>query len=237
MSTDIHALSGAYALDALDAEERVEFEKHLADCPTCQAEVEGLREAAAGLAELTATTPPSDLRSRVLADASVVRPLPPQVDRSRRPRRWGVLVAAAAAVALLVGGGAVAWHPWDRGRSAPSLSAVARVTQAPDAQRFTQKLPGGGTVTVYRSVRLDKAAVVVKDLAALPDGRVYEMWLEDTKGAMAPAGVVPSGLTSGEMVLEGPAASAVGAGVTVEPAGGSPAPTSDPVALLAFAKA
>lgn len=235
MSTDIHALSGAYALDALDADERAEFEKHLAGCASCRAEVDSLREAAAGLAELTETAPPAGLRERVLADAAVVRPLPPLVDRGRRRRRWSALLAAAAAVVLI--GGGIVWHPWDRDSSPPVVSAVDQVSQAPDAQRVTQALPGGGTVTVYRSVSLDKAAVVVKDLAALPEGKVYEMWLQDARGSMEPAGTVPPGLTSGEMVLEGPAAAAVGAGITVEPTGGSPAPTSDPVALLAFGSA
>jgi hypothetical protein len=162
--------------------------------------------------------------------------LPPLVDRTRRPRRWGALVAAAAAVVLL-GGGAVVWQPWEQGGPAPSISAVDRVAQAPDAQRTTQTLADGGTVTVYRSVKLDEAAVVVENLASLPDGKVYEMWLQDAKGSMLPAGVVPAGVSSGSMVLEGSAAGAVGAGMTVEPAGGSEAPTSEPVALLPFAKA
>lgn len=236
MSSDIHALSGAYALDALDPDERTEFEKHLADCAICRAEVDSLREAAAGMADLTEVAPPGSLRERVLADAAVVRPLPPLVDRARRRRRWGAFLAAAAAIVVLAGG-AVAWHPWDRPSSSEQLSAVDRVAQAPDAERSSHSLPGGGTVTVYRSVRLDRAAVVVKNLPALPDGKVYEMWLQDRAGSMEPAGTVPAGVTSGEMVLEGSAASAVGAGVTVEPAGGSPEPTSDPVAVLAFVDA
>jgi anti-sigma factor RsiW len=37
--SDIHALSGAYAVDAVDDIERASFERHLASCPTCRAEV------------------------------------------------------------------------------------------------------------------------------------------------------------------------------------------------------
>jgi anti-sigma-K factor RskA len=236
MSTDIHALSGAYALDALDPDERADFEKHLAECSTCQAEVDSLREAAAELAGTVETAPPAGLRERVLADASVVRPLPPLVDRARRRRRWGAGILAAAAAFVLVGGG-LTWHPWEDSSTSTQISAADRVAQAPDAQRVTQTLADGGTVTVYRSAKLDKAAVVVKDLKALPEGKVYEMWLQDAEGSMAPAGLVPAGTTSAEMVLDGDAATAVGAGVTVEPAGGSPQPTSDPVALLPFTQA
>ncbi len=39
MTDDIHALSGAYAVDALDELERVQFEQHLAGCSACRAEV------------------------------------------------------------------------------------------------------------------------------------------------------------------------------------------------------
>ncbi|SFC31484.1 Protein of unknown function [Nocardioides terrae] len=239
MSSDIHALSGAYALDALDADERAEFERHLVGCDACRTEVDSLREAAAELGHLIEATPPAGLRERVLADAAVVRPLPPAiaaVDRRRRRRPLTALIAAAAAV-LLVGGG-VAWHPWDRSSEPTTVTAADRVLHAPDTQRTgTVTLPHGGSVTVYRSVSLDKAAVVVKDLPDLPDGEVYQMWLQDSRGAMAPAGIVGKGVATARMVLDGPASAAVGAGMTVEPAGGSSQPTSAPVALLSFTDA
>ena len=41
--SDIHALSGAYAVDALDDIERAQFERHLAECPACRSEVDSLR--------------------------------------------------------------------------------------------------------------------------------------------------------------------------------------------------
>src|SRR5918997_984458 len=47
--SDIHALSGAYAVDALDDVERAGFERHLTGCAACRAEVPSLREAAAAL--------------------------------------------------------------------------------------------------------------------------------------------------------------------------------------------
>ena len=75
--TDIHKLTGAYATDAIDEVERARFEQHLATCEDCRAEVAELREAAARLAEITATTAPASLRSSVLAGISQVRPLPP----------------------------------------------------------------------------------------------------------------------------------------------------------------
>ena len=75
---DIHALSGAYAVDALDDIERAGFERHLAECADCRAEVASLREAAGLLAEDSAADPPAELRDRVLAGIRTVRPLPPE---------------------------------------------------------------------------------------------------------------------------------------------------------------
>ena len=47
---DIQELLGAFALDAVDGDERDVVEAHLAGCPRCRAEVEGHRETAALLA-------------------------------------------------------------------------------------------------------------------------------------------------------------------------------------------
>ena len=39
MSADVHSLVGAYAVDAVDDQERAAFELHLAECPECTDEV------------------------------------------------------------------------------------------------------------------------------------------------------------------------------------------------------
>jgi anti-sigma factor RsiW len=39
MTTDMHALSGAYAAGALPDDERAEFESHIATCSQCEQEV------------------------------------------------------------------------------------------------------------------------------------------------------------------------------------------------------
>ena len=76
MSSEIHALSGAYAIDALDDIERAQFERHLAECPDCRDEVDSLREASAALAEAVAAPPSDALRERILGEIATVRPLP-----------------------------------------------------------------------------------------------------------------------------------------------------------------
>ena len=58
MTQDLHALSGAYALDALDPQEAQHFEEHLDHCAACRREVVEFQATAAQLGEATATTPP-----------------------------------------------------------------------------------------------------------------------------------------------------------------------------------
>lgn len=67
MADDTHALTGAYALDALPEDERVEFEQHLMECAGCRREVAEFQDACADLAVLTQEPVSSSLRSHVLA--------------------------------------------------------------------------------------------------------------------------------------------------------------------------
>ncbi|MDN4173283.1 anti-sigma factor [Nocardioides sp. SOB77] len=269
MSDDIHALSGAYAVDALDDLERAQFERHLAGCDSCREEVDGLRETSALLAETTMTTPSAELRDRVLAGIATVRPLPPVVpapatdatasDRAatdptdqgatdhdgpvtiagasgrRAPRRrWTPLLAAAAAVvAIGVGGTVVAQQPWsDDSSQAPRPSAVERIKAAADVQTFRHRFPDGAEAVLYRSASLNEAVVVTHDMGPAPDGKVYQAWLQHDD-TMVSAGLMPEG-PDNVVPLQGDPATADGFGITVEPAGGSVVPDEKPVLLVEF---
>ncbi|MEO8556179.1 MAG: anti-sigma factor [Actinomycetota bacterium] len=244
---DIHGLSGAYAVDAVDDVERARFEAHMAGCSQCQAEVASLRAAATELTTLTLTSPPASLRAAVLGDISDVRPLPPllapdeappavtslESKRSERAeraplRQW---LAGVAAAAVLATGGLV-WHPWSSDTGTVQLTAMEQVLQAKDAQRFVQKV-GDATATVVRSTSLKKAVIVTAKMPAAPEGKVYELWLQQGE-SMIRAGLMPAG-DANTVLLEGDAASASAVGITVEPAGGSETPTLPPVAVISFA--
>ena len=232
--SEIHALSGAYAVDALDDDERAQFEEHLSGCATCRSEVDSLREAAALLAETTVTAPSAGLRDRVLADVAGTRPLPPvpatvtALEPRRRRRLVPFLAAAAAAVAIGTGG-----IVWQQVTDDDPSSQTEQVLTANDAQRFTVDFEGGATATLVRSKQLNKAVLVTKDMPAPPDGRAYALWLQHDD-VMVPAGIMPKG-PDNEVLLSGDAASANGAGITVETAGQEPAePSDDVVALFAF---
>ncbi len=81
--SDVHSAVGAYAVDALSADERAEFESHLAGCSSCQLEAAEFTETLAELSVLFATAPPPALRFAVMAAIARTRQRPrEQVARS-----------------------------------------------------------------------------------------------------------------------------------------------------------
>lgn len=234
--SEIHALSGAYAVDALEELERERFERHLADCADCRAEVESLREAASTLTGSISTAPPAHLRASVLSMISTVRPLPPAVTaepETRRLHRLPRLLAAAAAVAAMFGAGLMVTQPWEDESSQVDLTAAERVVQATDARSLTVQVDGA-EATLFVSDSLGQAALVTEDLPAAPAGEVYQLWFQ--KGSdMISAGLMAE--ADEPFLLEGDTDGAVAAGITVEPAGGSKKPSLPAVALFPFDEA
>lgn len=234
--SDVHALSGAYALDAVTDAERESFERHLAGCEACQEEVASLRETAARMTELSVEEPPPALRASVLASISEVRQLPPEpVAPLRRRRRFDprtLLVAAASAVVLAGGLGLAVTQPWQDDTSSQTLTAADRVLQDPQAERVTQTFDDGARATVVRSSAERKAVIVTHDMPDAPEGHSYVIWLQQGD-EMVNAGTMPQG-PDNTLLLEGDASTASAAGVTVETEPDAEAPTTDPIALFAF---
>ncbi|WGY02288.1 anti-sigma factor [Nocardioides sp. QY071] len=246
---DVHALSGAYAVDALDDVERAHFEAHLAQCAECRDEVDGLREAAAVLGSAEPVEPPAALRDRVLEGITQIRPLPPQstpapadapVDlatarrriRPGRLGRTGNLLLVAAVLVLVAAAGGLLLRPWaDDTPAKPTLTAAERVLAAADATSVDKRFPDGSTATIVVSRSEGRAVIRTTDMAPAPDGKVYELWLQTPAGEMEAAGLMPD-LRDATVLLDGDASRATGVGITVEPDGGSDQPTSQPIAFF-----
>ncbi|GAA5106345.1 anti-sigma factor [Alloalcanivorax gelatiniphagus] len=240
--SDLHKLTGAYAVDALDDLERARFEKHLAECEDCRAEVAELRETAAMLAETVATPPPAALRESVLAGISQVRPLAPPTPEAPGAspatpagRRAWVPFLVAAALAIFAGLGAMIAQPWAEDE-VPRLTAAEQVLQAPDAEEVFLDLGEAGRATVTRSKSQDRAVITTEDMVAAPDGKAYELWLMSPEDEFVPAGLMPDAADQ-TVVLDGAAAEAIAVGITVEPDGGSEQPTSEPIAVFDLTEA
>ena len=239
---DLHSLSGAYALDALEpGAERDRFTRHLSRCQSCASEVRGFREVATALAFGTAAEPPAGLRDRVLAAAARTRQ-PPEVRTHARPRRtrarvpwvpWlsGVVATASIVVAVLFGFAQA--HTQDElNQVRAENQAISLLLSAPRAKLLTYPVTHGGLATVVLAADRHELAVVTTGLPALPAGKVYQLWLIGkpaitSAGLLPPAkdGQTPAVLATG--VVKGDAL-----GLTVEPAGGSAQPTTKPILAL-----
>ena len=136
---------------------------------------------------------------------------------------------AAAAAVVAIGAGGIVWQQVNDGPP----DRVEQIQAASDVQRFTVPVGDGGTATVYRSKKLNEAAIVTKGMPSAPSGHQYVLWLQHDD-VMVPAGTMPAGADN-EVVLSGDAASANGMGITVETAGEEPSqPSDDVVALVPF---
>ncbi|MGW7415475.1 anti-sigma factor [Streptomyces sp. NPDC054863] len=246
MSTaELHTLTGAYALHALPDDERAAFERHLADCPSCTREVGELTATAARLGRAMTETPPARLKEQVLRRIATERQEGPLTVRQGRARgRYGrtasrFALAACVAAAAAFGGIAVWQHEVakdarQQARVAQGRAeALAAVLAAPDAKASTGKLAGGASATVVVSRSRDQAAFVAAGLPEPPAGKVYQLWFNDGT-AMRAAGLLNPAARTDAVLLAGPVGKASGMGITVEPSGGSTAPTSAPVALMEF---
>ena len=148
-----------------------------------------------------------------------------------RRRRTAWFAAAAAAAVIAVGG--VVWSPWsdDSGSSSPMDQVVA----AADATRVSST-KGPLTAEVAYSKQLGKAAIDVSGLPPAPDGKTYQLWYVGPDQVARSAGLLTSDAAGhGSMLLQGDVNAAAAVGLTMEPAGGSTQPTTDPLVVLALA--
>ena len=225
---EVHALTGAYVLDALNADERSGFEVHLDGCHACTTDVAELTEAVARLGTAAAQPVPAWLRSSVLAEVAQTRQLPPRVIEIR-PRRRRVLLAAAAAVMAAVAGAGIAVDQHHEVVATRQANAdLMTVLAQPDARTTHGQVAGGGEATVVASRRADAAVVVLRGLPDLPAGRTYELWLMDARRKARPAGLMSADQTRLVLGL----GDSVRVGLTVEAAGGAVRPTPPVIAAL-----
>jgi len=244
---DLHLLSGVYALDAIDSDlERDRYQRHLARCHNCSAEVRGLQEVTTRLAMATALQPPPAMHGKVLAAVRRTRQLPPAADSQPRRRPWwGWLGGRSrwlprfALAAAMVGVGAAVvlgvilagtQHRLDLAQA--QNRAIARVLAAPDARVLTSSTSAGGTATVIVSPSERELIVTTAGLRPLPASKVYQAWLINPRRTR-PAGLLPAprggktqpllttGVSTGDKL-----------GLTVEPAGGTAKPTTTPILVI-----
>ncbi len=243
---EFQELLGAYALDAVDDDERLLLEDHLRTCPACRDEVEVHREVAAHLAE--AGAPPGQLWGRIAASLHAdeggegLGAIYPLSARPRRPWVPAALVGAAAAV-VAAALGVLGWQVHrqsgriDRiGAGVPGLTgsgpAVAQAAAAaladPRAHLVVLASPDG-RLQVTGVLEPDGSGYLVRgtDLPALSAGRAYQLWgvVGAQKISLGVLGPTPS------VVAFHAGAPVTALAITAEPGGGAVQPTSAPIVV------
>ncbi len=187
--SDIHHLSAAYALDALDVDERAHFEAHYHDCEICVIDVLDFRAVLTELANAHHEAPPAGLKADVMARVATTRQLSPRVAARQRSSRAGswtgrgrqfavISTAIAASTVLAVGGGFVAGRSDDNPYNAAAADLLAR----DDTRVVDLAGEGAGRFRVTWSSSANKALITADDLADPGDGQAYELWLIDESG-------------------------------------------------------
>jgi anti-sigma-K factor RskA len=234
-------LKEAYVLGALPEEERLSFEEYLAAHPERQAELDELGALAGLLAFSPQEQEPSpELRSRIM-DVVEAEAEPRRVRGRSTLARVGDFLSvrslALGAAAMLVIG-LLSWNVLLQGQVE---DLQGQVQDAQDKRQLQQSrtiaLEGSwadqGANAELASIHKNQIILVARDMPSVPEDRTCQIWVisDDVpkpSGLFRPDGnmtaaPVTHSIKNGDVIA-----------VTVEPAGGSKKPTSDPVLLAKF---
>ncbi len=244
----LHDLAAAYAIDALDPDERAAFATHLDGCSACRDQVASLRETASLLGASGALSgvgdtgrAPATMRATVLATAArtpqqkAPRRAPvADADEPRTSRRWtpgvawlGAAAAAVLVVALGIGIGGFLTGKSDNGTLAAHEQAM-RIISAEDAHTMTVPL-GQSSFIMSQTYG---GAVLMGDEAPMPSpGKEYQVWMSHADGTSeAGPAFMPEHDGTYMVLMKGDMNGVTDIYVTMEPPGGSTAPTGPMVA-------
>ena len=225
-------LKDAYVLGALPDEERRELEAYLAEHPERQAEVDELGTFASLLAlSPREQNPPPELRRNIM---SVVEAEAPPPARSE-PRFAGLKeffslqnLALGAAALLVIG--LFSWNMLLQREVHDLHGQVANLQDTPQSRMVALEGTGPAQQAHAEVMILEdhRAVLMAEDMPRVPEDRAYQIWvIEDDVpkpgGLFEPRGehvaaVVEMPLQEGDVIA-----------VTIEPDGGSPQPTTDPM--------
>lgn len=244
-------LFSSFALNSLNDDEREEALRHAQASEGARRELDAMQETAA-LLSLGAplVEPPERLKANIMDAIRNVEQLPPETRREapapaasptvKDTRRSQRFFALAAGILLIAAGalGALAWNlntqQQELNRQLDAMTAqqdaMTRILGSSDMRSKTQTLEDGATVTLSYSASSGLMAVSTAGMPELPEGKGYELWLISGEGA-TPAGMLDAAGADGMKMIKAPMDGITHFGITVEPASGSPAPTTEPIML------
>ena len=238
---EIESLLPAYALDAVDDDERAAIDAVLATDSEARAEVASLQRTASMLGHTGGPAPAAVWEKLELAIANgperVPRPspvVPINRAQSRRPRHVGWIAAAAAVVVALVIGGAVVISDSGDGSSSPQVALAAAARDANDAPgaRHTELQDAEGNTLATAVVLPDGTGYLTSTkMPKLTAAQTYQLW-GLTKQHTISLGVMGK---NPKVVAFTVAGRPLGLAITAETAGGVAVSTQAPAAVGNFA--
>ncbi|MGE5138095.1 MAG: anti-sigma factor domain-containing protein [Rudaea sp.] len=245
---EVQDLIPAYVLGALDPPEAARARAHLAGCAECTGVLREYQETADSLAlGVPLAKLPPDLKSRTLEKA--IGEGQPREEMGLIPtarRAWphlggAQLIAGAALVITLL---TLAWSVWQSTQFSQQLAlqrdfvtVLAYAEGSALSVRGTALAPQAeGKLYVDRDSNV--AALITVQLPPLKPGQIYQLWLTQAGGQYKSGGTFTVD-SSGDGWLLVRAPSRLGeyarVEITVEPSGGSAAPTTQPLLSAALA--
>ena len=218
---DVKALIGAYVLGAVPPEEVPSIRAHILSCDECMAEADELSGAADSLAfSVEPLAPPPGFAQTVLERVAQERSETSTPSAARG--RWRRLVAYTALAVFAVVMGAIALDARE------DADANRKIATALLGSSQGIELQGQAGVAAKVVTSETGAVFVATGLEDLPSDRTYQLWFM-RNGAPVSAGTFD--VSEGVAVLRTSRSPQAfdGAAVTVEPSGGSPQPTTEPV--------
>lgn len=256
MSADADAreyLAAGFALGGLSPEEHAAAQQLADTDPSFRREVESFTETLALVAQSDEpVTPSAETEAAILnlpqrvgpqnapqaahpSDSAIRSTTGPRASRSSR------LFALAASVLFFVAlvlGGALAVQMQNQSELRHTIEAaeqeqalMEQLLSAPDLTAEHVIAEGNASVTVTYSVQAQLIHVTPHEMESPDEGADLQMWIIDEDGAH------DAGLMSAEgvsIIADRSFGEGAAFGITVEPEGGSPAPTSDPIVVAAL---
>jgi anti-sigma-K factor RskA len=230
---ELKANAAGYVLGSLDADEHRAFEAHLADCAECAADVASLRPVVGALATaVPQVTPRSEMRARVLGSISRTGGDRVGAGLQIRPAAWLPLAAAVVlAAGIAVYAARLHQQVVDLQGQLDEAQSATSVLAAPDLARIDLQGQTAAPDARARALWSRSRGLVFSaaNLPALPAGKVYQVWVVTAQAPVSAGLLVPDPSGGGTAYYMTPPdiAAPVAVAVTLEPAGGVPAPTGD----------
>jgi anti-sigma-K factor RskA len=209
----------AFALGSLDAEDSDRVREHVARCRTCREELASFQEVTGRLAlAVPEQDPPAWLESKIMEKvlSSRLRQLLPEFLGVRRP----MLAAIAAVLIVALGAGNIYLlaRPFQSQALVPGLVTVVLTGTGETRQAY-------GTIVIDRDD--NRGVLAVRGLAPLAATSAYQLWIirEGERRSGGVFNVTADGYGSLQVTVPAGFTGFTRFGISIEPAGGSVAPT------------